>query len=399
MRQHQSYDRIFFIKWIKMLLVCILAFVYYTGHEKEALASASIEFEASEHRGKYVSLGGSNWIVLDVIDGKAFLITQHMINRKPWNKSGDNSNISELFDYLRDPIRLSDLFFIPEDQDLVEETEWEIRSMDLSDPTQKYTTTDNGNKNISPLSYTQKVGMLAYEDFLGDLEYRCHIINESLYYDENYIDHYWTRTPYYGDSTQIIVYTKSLDNECFTTTVIPATDPAAGFHPVVYLKDSVRITGGAGTKENPYSVRMVTDKPDVGNIIEADGTEDSVTIYNVPASTTVKVYASNGAKIGEANGEGKVVVSVSRDLRFAEKVYVSFTQAGKAESEKIEVTVQDNVPPTIHISAPETPTNDKVTVRATVTDGGSDIAVIKWAEGAKDIGFFRGSGDWNVMLD
>src|SRR5690606_9551357 len=112
---------------------------------------------------------------------------------------------------------------------------------------------------------------------------------------------------------------------------------------------------------------------------------------------TVNVYAADGTTLIGSNKNGSspgtVTVSVSKDLRWKDKVYVIFTQPGKAESGQVEATVIDVDPPTFDIEVPSTPSNMNVTVTVNVKDA-SDIVEFKWAMGIRDIHYFRtGSGD------
>ena len=257
------------------------------------------------------------------------------------------------------------LITVAEDRDLIDETVWVIRSMKFEDSYSDFLTT--GGQNIDPSSFTQKLGLISLKDIM-DSE-RCERMNQVLG------EIIWTRTPdfdSFGKAYGIASFGFGCGGES-----ISVQEPR-GIQPVLYLKDSVRIKGGEGTADKPY-VLSVSDDPLPANI-KADGTSDEVTVQNVPAGATVKVYddinstTPIGSEKNDGDSSGTIVVSVSKDLRWQDNVYVSLTQPGKLESNKVEVTVIDEDPPTIGIRiSPTSPTNYRVTVMAEITDGGSDI--------------------------
>lgn len=360
------------------MVVCVLVFPSFVGIEKSVNANDGTQFK-KEDAGKFVAMGGRTWIVLDVMDGKPYLMMDEVYANRQWNSSGDSSNASEIFGFLES--EFNKIITVAEDRNLIAETEWQIRSMEFFD---LYNEHDNtGGKTINPSSITQELGLISNKE----KELYCDNINKILIEEE-----IWTRTPDYDDSSKVYSLEKS-GSGCFSSTT--SVTSSIGVQPVLYLKDSVRIRGGEGTKNNPF-VLSVSVAPNIADII-ADATTNKVIVYNVPAGTTVKVYAIDKiTQIGvETNGnsEGTVTVSVSSNLSWNDKVYVSFTELSKGESNKVGVTAQDKDPPTIDLSAsPTTTTNQNVTVTANITDSGSDIAEKKWALGKRNVDFFHNAG-------
>ncbi|WP_368653046.1 S-layer homology domain-containing protein [Ornithinibacillus sp. 4-3] len=370
----------FFDGKLAAMLLCVLALTLFAVPVESVKASMNIEFNASDHVRKYVEMGGRKWIVVDVVDGKPYLMMDSIYKKRQWHTFNDNRNANQIFGFLND--EFDQIITAEEDRDLIAETEWQIRSMEPAKYNTEYDTA--GGSDIYPLSITQKLGLPSHKDNSLCSNFQPVLSSTAV----------WTRTPSYYNTVQIIA-TRSSGAGCGFDTP-NANNSTIGVQPVLYLKDSVRIRGGTGSNTNPY-VLSVTSDPTGANIIEANGTTNEVTVQNVPAYITVNVYAADGTTLIGSNKNGSspgtVTVSVSKDLRWKDKVYVTFTQPGKAESGQVEATVIDVDPPTFDIEVPSTPSNTNVTVTVNVKDA-SDIVEFNWAMGIRDIHYFRtGSGD------
>src|SRR5690554_6687807 len=65
-------------------------------------ANAGTQFNANDHQGEFVAMGGRTWVIMDVIDGKPYLMMDSIYAKRPWNSSGDSSDASEIFQFLED---------------------------------------------------------------------------------------------------------------------------------------------------------------------------------------------------------------------------------------------------------------------------------------------------------
>ncbi|WP_158299396.1 S-layer homology domain-containing protein [Paenibacillus antri] len=132
-----------------------------------------------------------------------------------------------------------------------------------------------------------------------------------------------------------------------------------------------------GSKIDPESEeKLLEDIPDKGasgsaapapEDLKANATTDIVTVVNVPAGATVKVYAADGVtELGTATNGGSEVASVPVPivaLTVGTELKVSITEVGKSESEKISVTaVQETTAAPLTNDIQANATTNEVTV-------------------------------------
>ena len=91
---------------------------------------------------------------------------------------------------------------------------------------------------------------LCYEIIADDYDSNDCINKNWLNPKTNY-DHHWTVTPSNYASHRVL----TIRNNGGVNASRPVSDETVA-HPVVYLKSSVKITGGTGTSEDPYTLSM-----------------------------------------------------------------------------------------------------------------------------------------------
>ena len=66
-------------RWIMSMLIFVLALMLFVVPEGLVEANTDTAFNADDHGGKFVELGGRKWIVVDVVDGKPYLLMDPFI--------------------------------------------------------------------------------------------------------------------------------------------------------------------------------------------------------------------------------------------------------------------------------------------------------------------------------
>ena len=118
----------FFDGKLAAMLLCVLALTLFAVPVESVKASMNMEFNASDHVRKYVEMGGRKWIVVDVVDGKPYLMMDSIYKKRQWHTFNDNRNANQIFGFLND--EFDQIITAEEDRDLIAETEWQIHSMD-----------------------------------------------------------------------------------------------------------------------------------------------------------------------------------------------------------------------------------------------------------------------------
>ncbi|THF73980.1 S-layer homology domain-containing protein [Cohnella fermenti] len=121
------------------------------------------------------------------------------------------------------------------------------------------------------------------------------------------------------------------------------------------------ITEGHLESAPQQAVVDYTTSGDLAEAITANATNDTVTVANVPAGATIKVYDEHGNLIGTAtnnsNTDGPVVVTIPSGLSAGQVVDVTITEKNKAESAKTSATAVND--------PSEQPTTSSITANAT----------------------------------
>lgn len=122
--RYQFFNDKFFSRLLVLIFVSVLIWTLFVVLQKSVEANTNIAFNENDHVGKFVEMGGRKWIVMDVINGKPYLMMDSIYKKRPWNSSGESHDASEIFQFLQD--EFNNIITVAEDQDLIAETEWEM---------------------------------------------------------------------------------------------------------------------------------------------------------------------------------------------------------------------------------------------------------------------------------
>ena len=175
-----------------LLLTLFIVLMFFVMPEKSVKANAGTQFNANDHQGKFVAMGGRTWVIMDVIDGKPYLMMDSIYAKRPWNSSGDSSDASEIFQFLED--EFNNIITVAEDRDMIADTEWEILSFEFDNFYIFYT--DVAGKPIDPSSVTQKLGIISFKDHMVDY---CREIMPV------FSDQIWMRSPDRSDPSRAYI--------------------------------------------------------------------------------------------------------------------------------------------------------------------------------------------------
>ena len=210
----------------------------------------------------YVTFSDEPWRIIGLVNGRVKIIRNESIGDKPWgSSSGNNWNEASLKIYLN-----GEYYQNLKDKNMVEETTYNLGGIDSTDKTvDEIYAMENGTDVYSDhpevsdsihialmypsdYGYSMKTGDGFCEStpgyyFSGD---ECKA-NGTWLYNGGRTE--WLLTPYSGDGFNASnVYSSGYLN--YSNNV----NYSRSVRPSLYLKSSVKIAGGEGTEDNPYTL-------------------------------------------------------------------------------------------------------------------------------------------------
>ena len=167
-----------------------------------------------------------------------------MIARYGPNNTYNSSNPIRVF--LNGEYLTSGKYLTSEQVSMIEESgTWYNDLIELGENYKLVKYTDTNGSSFNPISADAKIGLLRYGELMSG-QFNRYGLREGGNTDENNTT-YWLLNPY---SSTLHRYS-SVNGDC------AANNPTAvsfGIKPTFYLKPTVVITGGDGTKENPFEI-------------------------------------------------------------------------------------------------------------------------------------------------
>ena len=220
----------------------------------------------------YVSFNNELWQIIGVFDGKTKIIKDGYIGNKVWDSGGKNDwATSSLYSYLNTTYynELNVSY-----RNMVENATWRTGGWNTPAVTTplmySYEGSIKGGSSSSTIA-TGYIGLMSASDY-GYASSGCYSEQNLNLYNKctsttwltkgeggGSIAYEWMLTPSTSDTASVFYIVRNVNVTTYgTVSLLPiaTTTSSMGVRPALYLKSSVYITGGTGTRSDPFILGM-----------------------------------------------------------------------------------------------------------------------------------------------